>query len=152
MFTGGGYLTRHPPDQTPPPDQRPQDQTSPGPDIPPRTRQVPPRDQTTPPGNSRLRNTVNVRPVRILLECILVSCNFMIARLKRLLCTHIIGFLIQLINFHSNKTIKLNSGGSRISQMEGGGKNLLFGNVLPKNCMKMNEIRPRGKHASLTLP
>ena len=53
--------TRHPPDQTPR-TRHPPDQTPPGPDPPP--------------GNSRLRNTVNDRPVRILLECILVSYNF----------------------------------------------------------------------------
>ena len=54
---------RTPQDQTPPRDQggTPLDQTPPG------TREEPP-----PPRNSRLRNTVNVRPVRILLECILV--------------------------------------------------------------------------------
>ena len=60
----------HPPGpDTTPPDQAgtpPWDQTPPG------TRHLP-RDQAgPPPGNSRLRNTVNVRPVRILLECILV--------------------------------------------------------------------------------
>ena len=41
--------SRHPPEQTPPP-----------------------RDQTCPPPGSRLQHTVNERPVRILLECILV--------------------------------------------------------------------------------
>ena len=39
---------------------------------PPRSRYTPPPKQTPPPG-SRLRYTVNERPVRILLECILVS-------------------------------------------------------------------------------
>ena len=54
--------TRHPLDQTPPRSRHPPDQagTPPGSDTPP------------PPGSSRLRNTVNARPVRILLECILV--------------------------------------------------------------------------------
>ena len=49
-----------PPDQTPPP----------GADAPPQTR---PSPQTRhPPRGSRLQHTVNERPVRILLECILV--------------------------------------------------------------------------------
>ena len=58
-------------------------QTPPGPGRhPPRTRQTPPpRDQAdtpqtrqTPPLGSRLQHTVYERPVRILLECILVNC------------------------------------------------------------------------------
>ena len=47
--------------------------------TPPRTRQTPPRTRQTPPGpgrapppGSRLQHTVYERPVRILLECILV--------------------------------------------------------------------------------
>ena len=48
-------LSRHPLEQTPPPPRA---------DIPP--------EQTHPPRN-RLRHMVNERPVRILLECILVS-------------------------------------------------------------------------------
>ena len=77
---GGGGLPQcmlgyhPPPEQTPPPWSRP---TPPGPD-PPRTRpprdQIPP-EQTTPPG-SRLQHTVYERPVRILLECILVRQCF----------------------------------------------------------------------------
>ena len=69
----------HPPDQagtprpgTPPPRTRhPPRQVH----NPPRTRQVHPPDQagTPPPRSSRLRNTVNDRMVRILLECILVN-------------------------------------------------------------------------------
>ena len=54
----------------------------PGPGGPPWTRQIPPDqgdpppDQGDPPG-SRLQNTVYERPVRILLECILVLlCDF----------------------------------------------------------------------------
>ena len=47
--------TRHPPDQTPTPGP---DTTPPGPDTP---------------LESRLQHTVNERPVRILLECILVK-------------------------------------------------------------------------------
>ena len=77
-------------DTTPPQDQTPHspEQTPPRPDPHPRTRppradppstrpprQTPPLDQTppdqTPPG-SRLQHTVYERPVRILLECILL--------------------------------------------------------------------------------
>ena len=60
--------SRHhpPPEQTPPQAQTP----SPEPDPLPRTR--PPPQNQTPPG-SRRQHTVNERPVRILLECILVS-------------------------------------------------------------------------------
>ena len=49
---------RHPPEQIPPGSRHPPEQTPPG-------------KQTPPPG-SRLQHTVNERPVRILLECILV--------------------------------------------------------------------------------
>ena len=64
--------TRHPP---PPRSRHPPgpgtlppgaDTTTPGPDTPP-------RDQAPPPPGSRLQHTVNERPVRILLECILVQ-------------------------------------------------------------------------------
>ena len=75
--------THHPPpSRPPPPDQAdpPPEQTPPlGADSPPRTRQTPPRsrphwDQAdTPPPGSRLQHTVYERPVRILLECILVE-------------------------------------------------------------------------------
>ena len=86
--------SRHPPEQTPPEADPPEadtppgadtpppgadtppDQTPPGPDTPqsrhPRE-QTPPRTRHPPPG-SRLQHTVNERPVRILLECILVLC------------------------------------------------------------------------------
>ena len=78
--------TRHPPDQTPwtrhpqeqtPPTPRPDtlwEQTLPGPD--------PPRADPTPPG-SRLQHTVNGRPVRILLECILIAIVFCSTELNR---------------------------------------------------------------------
>ena len=67
-------LEQTPPEQTPPGadtsleqtplwEQTPLEQTPPGPDTP--------LEQIPPPG-SRLRHTVNERPVRILLECILV--------------------------------------------------------------------------------
>ena len=59
----------HPPEQTPL-----QDQACPWSRHLPRTRppgSSPPRDQTPPPPGSRLQHTVNERPVRILLECIL---------------------------------------------------------------------------------
>ena len=84
-----------PPRQTPPPPQSrtPQKQTSLGRQTPPKAdtpppEQTPPQEQTpqsrhhpeadtpleqTPPPGSRLRDTVNERPVRILLECILVT-------------------------------------------------------------------------------
>ena len=66
-------LDQTPPEQTPPPDQTPRDQTP----LREQTPQGPdtPRDQTPPPG-SRLQHTVNERPVRILLECILVESEF----------------------------------------------------------------------------
>ena len=60
--------TRHPPEQTPP------EQTPPGAD--------PPQKQTPPPG-SRLRDKVNERPVRILLECILVSTKIICSNIQR---------------------------------------------------------------------
>ena len=52
---------------------------------PPRTRQTPPQDQAdtppdqadAPPRPGRLQHTVYERPVRILLECILVSSKIM---------------------------------------------------------------------------
>ena len=90
---GGGCLPQwmlgyHPPsrppwEQTPPLEQTPpRDQTPPGPD-PPWSRH-PPGSRTTPPPESRRQHTVNERPVRILLECILVKemhllCNCMLA-------------------------------------------------------------------------
>ena len=73
---------RHPPDQadTPQTRQTPQDQADPrdqadppGPGGPPRPGR-PPLDQADPPPpGSRLQHTVYERPVRILLECILVN-------------------------------------------------------------------------------
>ena len=55
--------SRHPQDQSPPPwEQTPLEQT-------------PPLGADPPPG-SRLRHTVNERPVHILLECILVAKRF----------------------------------------------------------------------------
>ena len=63
LFTGGGCLARRtPPGQVPPRTRYP-----PGPGTPPSPDQVPS------PRSSKLRNTVNDRPVRILLECILVN-------------------------------------------------------------------------------
>ena len=73
--------TRHtPPDQA---------QHPPRPGTPPRTRHTPPRTRhTPPPPGSRLRHTVYERPVRILLECILVfyenSIKSVIAALSKL--------------------------------------------------------------------
>ena len=66
---------RTPPNQGEPPQYQgepPQNmQTPPGPGSPHRTRENPPGPRRTPPGR-RLQHTVNERPVRILLECILV--------------------------------------------------------------------------------
>ena len=74
---GGGVLRRTPPGtkQTPPPRQEepPPDQADPpGPGRhPPQQGEPPLRTRQTPPGRG-LQHTVNERPVRILLECILV--------------------------------------------------------------------------------
>ena len=83
--------TRYPPDQVHPPGSR----HPPGPDTPPGTRYTPPKEQTPPPqpgtssqeqtplgadtplAQSMLGDTVNTRAVRILLECNLVSFDFM---------------------------------------------------------------------------
>ena len=62
--------------QTPPgPGRPPQTRQTPWTrQTPPQTRQTPPQTrQTTPSPGSRLQHTVYERPVRILLECILVS-------------------------------------------------------------------------------
>ena len=82
-----------PQEHTPPWEQTPQEQTSPQEQTPPQEQTLPwgqtlpleadtpreqtPPEQTRPPGadptpGSRLQHTVNERPVRILLECILV--------------------------------------------------------------------------------
>ena len=81
LFTGGGFCLHAcwdtPPGADNPPPGRPlPDQGAPPDQAPPGTRQTPPRtrhppEQTPPPG-SRLQHTVYERPVRILLECILV--------------------------------------------------------------------------------
>ena len=102
LFTGGGgclprcMLGYHtPPEQTcpreqTPPSRHPLEQTCPREQTPPRSRHSQadtpgtdtppgsrhPPEQKLPPPRSRLRHTVNERPVRILLECILVFlCN-----------------------------------------------------------------------------
>ena len=75
--------SRHPPDQADPPGadtprtrQIPWEQTPPDQADPPRAdtpqSRHPPRPGRPPPPGSRLQHTVNARPVRILLECILV--------------------------------------------------------------------------------
>ena len=64
-----------PRDQAGPPTQA--DPQGPG-RHPPRTRPDTLRDQADPPSGSRLQHTVYERPVRILLECILVFINFVI--------------------------------------------------------------------------
>ena len=65
LFTGGRSPEKPPRDQADPP----------GRENPPRTRQNPPREGELPPGR-RLQHTVNERPVRILVECILVYIIF----------------------------------------------------------------------------
>ena len=81
-----------PPEQTPPWEQTPPE-ADPSPEAdtprkqtPPRSRH-PPGKQTPPPG-SRLRHTVNERPVRILLECILVNNYFDSFSLLNTTATH----------------------------------------------------------------
>ena len=127
LFTGGVSTRENPPCQGEPPQTR---QTPPlGADptpweqTPPRTRQTPPPGADTPPGEqtppspgqadppwarqtppprSRLQPTVNERPVRILLECILVSFyfNFNINILIILnKCSHIIANDSSIIYF-----------------------------------------------------
>ena len=96
LSTGGGCLPQymlgyHPPGaDTPRGADTPQSRHPPGADtradIPPE--QTPPREQTppweqTPPPRSRLRHTVNERPVRILLECILVQSVFTDSSVRR---------------------------------------------------------------------
>ena len=71
-------LGYHPPDQAPPRPGTPLDQT-------PQTRH-PPWDQ--PPLGSRCQHTVNERPVRILLECILVYFCFHMLYLLFYLCIY----------------------------------------------------------------
>ena len=68
--------SRHPPDQTPPWSRYPPGAGTPRTKYTPGTKYTPPNGTkytppSPPPGN-RLRHTVNERPVRILLECILV--------------------------------------------------------------------------------
>ena len=97
LFTGGVSASLHAgilPRTRPPPKQTPLEQTTPRgrhpradtpcsrhsptrADTPP-PEQTSPLEQTPPPVESRLWHTVNERPVRILLECILVlfSCSF----------------------------------------------------------------------------
>ena len=75
-----------PPEQTPPRSRHiPPEQTPPGADTPQSRHplgtdtlleQTPPWEQTPLPPGSRLQHTVNERPVRILLECILVVTEF----------------------------------------------------------------------------
>ena len=45
-------------------------------------------------------------------------------------------------------------GGGGVANFKGGGKNLLFGQIFPENCMKMKEFGPRGHviGAPLDLP
>ena len=84
--------SRPPPDQTPPGADTPGADTHPDQTRPPRSRPPqgadihPPQDQTPPsPLGSRLQHTVNERPVRILLECILVIINHFSIKLRPIL-------------------------------------------------------------------
>ena len=66
-----GADTPHPPGaDTPPPQQTPPQSRPPRADTPPQ--------EQTPPTGSRLRHTIYERPVRILLECILVLLFFLL--------------------------------------------------------------------------
>ena len=89
--------SRHPPRTDTPPRADTQEQTPPSEQTPPKSRhppgsrhplktrhtprsrhppeQTPPQEQTPPSPGSRLRHTVNERPVRIVLECILFLLN-----------------------------------------------------------------------------
>ena len=74
--TPPGVETPHPLEQTPlgadtPPSRHPPSRHPPS-RHPPRADNPPAAETTPPPSRSRLRDTVNERPVRILLECILV--------------------------------------------------------------------------------
>ena len=93
-----GGLWRTPPDQADTPDQGepPQDQGEPPwdqADTPPGTRENPPGPMRTPPPRyqadtppgRRLQHTVNERPVRILLECI-VPTYFFGMHMRRFFC------------------------------------------------------------------
>ena len=78
LFTGGVSASvhariPHPPGADTPRSRHPQSRHPPGADTPP------PREQTPPPPRSRLRHTVNERPVRILLECILVLVSIFVS-------------------------------------------------------------------------
>ena len=79
ILSTGGYASVACWDASPPPGpETPLDQADPPPrtrQTPPGTRDPPPPDQADPPPlpGSRLQHMVNERPVRILLECILVS-------------------------------------------------------------------------------
>ena len=122
LYTGG-VLWRTPPgpgrpprDQADPPRPRrdppdqgetPRDQADPPPGprrIPPdqadtpQTRH-PPRDQGEPPPGRRLQYTVNERPVRILLECILVQQTFKNVDIASLKLT------IRLLRIRSNGVV-----------------------------------------------
>ena len=67
-----------PPRPDPPGTRPPQEQTTPREQTPPRA-DTPP-EQTPPLPGSRLQHTVNERPVRILLECILVSVLLLLTK------------------------------------------------------------------------
>ena len=89
LLTGGSPGRENPPGPGRPP-PRPGRPSPPDQADPPRTRQAPPQDQADPPPRppdqadtpprTRHQHTVNERPVRILLECILVSFLFFLKK------------------------------------------------------------------------
>ena len=81
LSTGGGRVSAsvhagmpYPPRWRNPPGWR---TPPPGPGRPPRMENPPPGTRQTPPSGSRLQHTVYERPIRILLECILVFDYFL---------------------------------------------------------------------------
>ena len=120
LSTGGGLQgeapwTGRPPDQADPPWAG---KPPPGPGRPPQTGQTP-RAGRTPPGpcrpppGSRLQNTVYERPVRLLLECILVMWAF-IHIMSQFVIWFIIRFIFRfIVSFISQLSTGLSNEGER---------------------------------------
>ena len=130
LFTGGVSRQGEPPppqtrENPPPPRQGeplpPGRPPPPGRENPPplgsenpsRPGRLPPPDRQTPPG-SRLQNTVYERPVRVLLECILVivanSCQINDIKKRQTVSIHVKKYfsrvcIVQIIRHCINKTI-----------------------------------------------
>ena len=81
LFTGRGVSSKENPParENPPCQEEPPGRENP---PPPGNRPPPPLPGRTPPPGSRLQHTVNERPVRILLECILVVCKLINKKLN----------------------------------------------------------------------